>query len=161
MSSTRSVLAAVVLALAVAGCGAPAGTPDDGVLRVTMSDYHFDPAAWTIPADEEVQVLLTNEDEVAHDLSIGRDVVTDQQQPIGYGTDLLSELDFEVAPADARSRSVSGPPSTLVTVAPGTTVALTFTAPPELAGDWEIGCFHSRGCHYNAGLRGTLAITAP
>jgi plastocyanin len=155
-----STLVAMMLVVAIVGCGGGVeGQPDDGVLQVTMRDYHFDPDQWTIRAGEEVRIVLTNEDDAAHDVSIGRDVVVEDQRPLGYSQDLLANLDFEVSPAHARSRSVSGPPSVLVTVAPASTVTLTFTPAAEYAGEWEIGCFHSVGCQYNAGLQGTLAIT--
>ena len=102
---------------------------------------------------------MGNEDDIAHDISIGRQVVEEEGRPLGYEQDLLATVDFTVVPSGARSQSVSGPPSTLITVVPDETVTLTVTFPESLVGAWEVGCFHSEGCQYNAGLRGTLEIT--
>lgn len=46
----------------------------------------------------------------------------------------------------------------IVTVAPDATVEVTITPTADQVGEWDLGCFSGGGCHYEAGLQGTLTV---
>ena len=73
---------ALVLALPLAGCG---GDDDDGgssasqeeqsppsgpTVDLTAKDFKFDPTELTTEADREVTIVLTNEDDAEHNITI-------------------------------------------------------------------------------------------
>lgn len=149
------VLVAVTL---VAGCAGDGARPSEGELDVTMSDYAFSPAEWVLPAGQQTTLVVTNRDDVGHDLSIGRSVIeAEDGDPIGYTEDLLAELDARVVPSTAEHRAERGD-NVIVTVAPEETVEVVVRPTSEHVGEWGVGCFSGGGCHYEAGLQATLTI---
>lgn len=150
MRTARLVMPVLVVLLA--GCGDADGP---ATLDVTMEDYRFEPSSLTVPAEQETELVLRNRDDVAHDFQAGRSVMETDDRPVGFEEDLFDGVALDIEPAFAR-HTVGG--QSVVTVPPGAEVALRFTLPTSKAGAWDIGCFHSEGCHYVAGLHGELTV---
>jgi plastocyanin len=155
---TTGTLLLVAAVLLVGSCAGDAGRASDGQLQVTMRDYAFEPAAWVLEADTPTTLVLTNVDDVGHDLSIGRSVIEEEDgDPVGYVEDFLAAADARVTPTTAEHRAERAD-NVIVTVAPDTTVEVTITPTTDQVGEWDVGCFSGGGCHYEAGLQGTLTV---
>jgi plastocyanin len=148
-----------LLLLLLPGQDRSVGRPDaTGVLELHLEDYRFTPVELAVPVGTPVTLRLVNHDEVTHDVSIGRTVVTAEGRAVGYEQDLLAEVGPEVVPASAFVAPQPPYRSTSVTVHGGQTVDVTATFAPEQAGTWDVGCFTGRGCHLQAGLAATMTI---
>lgn len=152
---------AAVLVITVRGRGAgiqEVARPDrEGVVSVELDGYRFVPPVMEIPAERPVRIVFTNNDDVVHDLSVGR-VVAEDDGPIGYVDDLFAGLSPDVRPSEAQVGPSSAFPHFTLSVRPGATAAVSVTFPRDRIGAWEVGCFTAGGCHYRAGLAATLEI---
>jgi hypothetical protein len=155
------VAVAALIALDAFGSSGTSGAarPDrDGVLEVVMEDYRFAPTAFAIGSEQPVTFVFDNRDEVSHDVSIGRTVAEHDGRAIGFAEDLLAGIPVQVTP---RSASITPEPpyqGTTVVVPGGQRVELELIVPASRAGEWQIGCFTGRGCHYRAGLAAELLV---
>ncbi len=164
-----SRLAALVVLVAAGGAlaaflwGASDATrPDrDGVLNVRMERYKFEPDVWHVVAGEPVTFRFENRDEVTHHVSMGRGIVEAENRAVAFEDDLLEGLEVQVRPATAKVDL--GPPydSRVVEVRGGTTVEVSTRFTDEQVGEWHVGCFTGRGCHFRAGLDAVLTIEPP
>jgi hypothetical protein len=167
-TTSRTPIVTGVLALALVlvlgivvlrdGGDAGIGRPVDGVVEVTMRDYHFEPPGYAVPADQPVVLRLINEDTVSHAVSFGRAVTEAEDRPVAFADDLFAGLDPRVTPTNAQVSP--GPPyeGFTVLVHGGQTVDVATTLPEDRSGEWQVGCFTGRGCHFNEGLAGTLTV---
>jgi plastocyanin len=146
-----------VLAFVVADLvgGEPAlGRP----FEVVMEGYGFEPTELTVPAGVPITFAFENRDEVTHDVSFGRTLTESGGRVVGFGEDLLADLDVLVTPRTALTAPAPPYQGVTVTVPGGQRVTVEVTIPEDRAGTWQLGCFTGRGCHYQAGLAATLYV---
>lgn len=123
----------MVFSLVLAACGGGGGSSSGGsTINATMTDFKFDPAAWTVTAGQQVTVNLTNNGSTEHSWAV-------MSKPIsGSFTD-----------ADKANVLFSK------SVPAGQTANATFTA-PSTAGDYQVIC--DIPGHFEAGMVGTLTV---
>ncbi|MGE5373721.1 MAG: cupredoxin domain-containing protein [Bacteroidota bacterium] len=125
----------MVMSLILASCGGKASGPSTKI-DVTMTDFQFQPNAFTVPAGQEITLNAKNNGGVVHSFVImnkGQSAgteFTDQDQPNVYWQ---------------------------VEIQPGGSTDTTFMAPAD-AGDYEVVC-HVPG-HLQAGMVGKLTVVA-
>ncbi len=149
-------IAAVVIAWP--GEPAPGQIDDDGRLEIVMEGYEFEVDEWTVPAGQPVSLVLVNRDEVSHPLTFGGELVIIDGRPADYTNELFDGLSPSVRPASARIEPTEEREGFTVQVRGGDTVTVDVEFPEDRIGTWGVGCFLGRGCHFNAGLEGTLHI---
>ena len=126
-----SVLFALSLILSACGAQGPSTT-----INVTMTDFQFQPAQFTIPAGKEITFNAANTGAVVHNFVIMKfganagESFTEEDKPNVY---------WEVE------------------VLPGQEAHVTFTAPSD-TGSYQIVC-RTEG-HLGAGMTGTLTVVA-
>ena len=125
------VLLGLSLVLSACGGGGPSTTID-----VTMTDFHFEPTQFTIPAGQEITINATNNGAVEHEFVIFK-----------YGLDAGEKF----GPEDEDNIYWE------VEVLPGQSTSATFTAPTE-AGDYYITCGIEG--HLEAGMSAKLTVVA-
>jgi uncharacterized cupredoxin-like copper-binding protein len=125
----------IVLSLLLASCGGNSSKPSTKI-DVTMTDFQFQPNAFTVPAGQEITLSAKNNGGVVHSFVImnkGQSAgteFTDEDQPNVYWQ---------------------------VEIQPGGSTDATFVAPPD-AGEYEVVC-HVPG-HLQAGMVGKLNVVA-
>lgn len=141
---TRLFAAALLAAGLLAACApaAPASAPIAVTVQVFQMAYN--PATLELTAGQPVELTFQNNDVVDHDFSIQdfpmRDVSATQEPLEGHD---MSDVHDE--------------PELHISALQGTSHALTFT--PTTAGTYEYFC--TVPGHKDAGVRGTLTVTAP
>ena len=130
----KSIVLLVVIMLAsafLAACSGGGGTSGGTSISTTLTDFHFEPTTWTVPAGKEVKLTLKNEGAVEHDWVL---VGTPVTESANTETDVLFEAE----------------------VGPGETKDFTFTA-PATAGEYQVIC--NIAGHLEAGMEGKLVVT--
>lgn len=151
----------IVAAVALLTRDMPAGEIDrDGRLEIVMHDYAFEIDEWTVPAGQSVTLVLVNRDEVSHPLTFGGELIVEDGRPVDYTNELFDGLSPRVVPASAVVASDEQHEGFTVQVPGGTTVTIEVAFPTDRVGTWGVGCFLGRGCHFNAGLTGSLHVVA-
>lgn len=125
------VLLSLTLFLSACGAGGPTTT-----INVTMTDFHFEPAQFTVPAGQEITVTATNNGAVEHEFVIFK-----------LGTDAGAKF------GDEDEENIYWE----VEVQPGQSATETFTAPDE-PGEYSLTCGIEG--HLEAGMNGTLIVVA-
>lgn len=144
MITPRFALVAVVsLALIPIACG---GDDDDDSaeateIEVTMEEFQFTPAEWTVPAGEEVTIELRNEGTVEHEWVI-----------LQQGVTITAEAELPETEEELLADFVYWEDE----VGPGETKTATFTAPE--AGTYQVICAIEG--HFTGGMTGTLTVEA-
>lgn len=145
----------------------------DFVVEVDMRDMYFAvPGAQgapviKVPSGKTVGLHLHNEGATMHEIVIGRKPVqfveTEVQGkkvsvPDGYATSLFDDLQADVFFYYGNVKAeVGGATFEEIEVDPGIKdVWLRVMFPPELRGEWEMGCFAPG--HYEAGMYATLIV---
>jgi uncharacterized cupredoxin-like copper-binding protein len=142
----RLALAATIAALVVitVGCGSDDDSDsiasDARTIEIEMRDTAFDPDTISVPAGEEVRLVLHNGDSVDHDAFIG---------------DEMAQADHEAEMNAGGGMEHGGGDSDAVTIGPDETATLTHTFDADE--DVLIGC-HEPG-HYAAGMKMTVTAT--
>jgi uncharacterized cupredoxin-like copper-binding protein len=121
------------LSLVLSACG---GGGASSTINVTMTDFHFEPAEFTIPAGREITINATNNGAVKHEFVI---------------FNLGSNAGDKFGPED------EGNIFWEVEVEPGASVTETFTAPADL-GEYYVTCGIEG--HLEAGMSGKLTVVA-
>ncbi len=132
--SKKFILVFAVLLLASAlltACGG-SGSGGSTSISVTMTDFHFDPTSWTVPAGKEITLKLTNNGSVEHDWVLMSKPVTPPAQQ-GSADELFK-----------------------ATTNAGETKTVTFTA-PSAPGEYEVIC--TVPGHLEAGMSAKLVVT--
>ena len=131
----QNVLIAVVfgLSLILSACG---GGGPSSTINVTMTDFHFEPAAFTVPAGQEITVNATNNGAVEHEFVIFKLGTTAGEK---FGDEDEENIYWEVE------------------VLPGQSATETFTAPTE-PGEYSLTCGIEG--HLEAGMNGKLIVVA-
>lgn len=141
---TRSMVAVVLLTLAVAACGS-GGDGEEGAeggartIEVTaLDELRFDPASVEVSAGETVRFVVTNDGSTVHDFYVG----TEEEQ-------MAHEAEMGGMDHDA------DPTEDAMTLDAGETDELTVTF--DEPGTLLYGC-HQPG-HYDGGMVGTITVT--
>lgn len=129
---TLSVLFALALTLSACGSASPSTT-----INVTLTEFSFTPAEFSIPAGQEITINATNNGAVIHEF-----VIMKLGQTVGddFGDEDEGNIYWEVE------------------AEPGASVTATFTAPAE-PGEYQVVC-GTEG-HFMAGMVGKLIVAAP
>lgn len=119
-----------------ASCGSDEASTD---LEVTTTDFQFAPTSWTVPAGEEISIVITNDGSVLHEWVLMQPGVTIESEADLPETEeeLLADFVYVEDEVDA-----------------GATKTLTFTAPA--AGTYQVIC--AIETHFDAGMEGTLTV---
>lgn len=158
LAASVLVLAAVVTTVLLLMNRDP-GQPDrNGLLTIAMTEYAFEPSAWTVPAETPITLRFVNNDDVTHQISMGRDVTEADNRAVAFSTDLLEGLDLAVEPATALTIAEQPYAGTAIEVHGGRTVDVEVSFPADRVGEWHVGCFTGLGCHFRAGLDAVLTI---
>ncbi len=124
------VLTVGVAGLMLASCG-----PRTATLEVEMTDYHFTPDSWEVPAGSEVTITMTNNGTLEHEWVIMK-----------KGTEATAPFDDDDEPNVFWEGEVE----------PGESETFTFTAPTE-EGEYQVVC--GVPPHLEEGMIGTLLVT--
>lgn len=122
-----------ILSLVLSSCG---GGGPSTTINVVMTDFHFEPMEFTIPAGQEITVNATNNGAVEHEFVIFK-----------FGTDAGDKF------GDEDEENIYWE----VEVMPGQAATETFTAPDE-PGEYSITC-GTQG-HLEAGMSAKLTVVA-
>jgi uncharacterized cupredoxin-like copper-binding protein len=125
----------ILTSLVLASCGGSASKPSTKI-AITMTDFQFQPNAFTVPAGQEITLSAKNDGGVVHSF-----VIMNKGQ--SAGTEFTAEDQPNVY--------------WQVEIQPGGSIDTTFTAPPD-PGDYEFVC-HVPG-HVQAGMVGKLTVVA-
>lgn len=131
MKKVLSVLLGLTLLLAACGAGGPTTT-----INVTMTDFHFEPSQFTVPAGEEITVNATNNGAVEHEFVIFKLGTTAGEK---FGDEDEENIYWEVE------------------VLPGQSATETFAAPSD-PGEYYVTCGIEG--HLEAGMNGKLIVVA-
>jgi uncharacterized cupredoxin-like copper-binding protein len=139
MRSPRTLAVALAIAaMALSACG-NGGEPSTD-LQVTTTEFAFSPASWTVPADQEISIDITNNGTVVHEWVL--------LQP---GVNITSEADLPETEEELLADFVYVEEE----VDPGATKTLTFMAPA--AGTYQVIC--AIPGHFGGGMNATLTVT--
>jgi uncharacterized cupredoxin-like copper-binding protein len=136
----RIALLVIAVVLVGAGCSSDDGASTD--IEVTLDSFEMSPDSWEIPAGEEITITMTNDAEIAHEWVI--------LQP---GVTISSEDDLPETEEELVANFIYWEEE----VEAGDSATFTFTAPP--AGEYQVVC--AIPDHFNAGMEGTLTVSAP
>lgn len=128
------VIGVMVTVLFLVSCGQASGPSTK--IDVTMTDFQFQPNAFTVPAGKEITLNASNNGGVVHSF-----VIMNQGKSAG------TEFNDEDKPNVYWS----------VEIQPGGSTSTTFTA-PDTPGDYEVVC-HIPG-HLQAGMVGKMTVVA-
>ncbi|NJC98917.1 MAG: hypothetical protein C3F07_20145 [Anaerolineales bacterium] len=121
------------LSLVLSACGAGGAST---TINVTMTDFHFEPMEFTVPAGQEITVNATNNGAVEHEFVIFK-LGTDAGEK--FGDEDEENIFWEVE------------------VMPGQSASTTFTAPGD-PGEYQVTCGIEG--HLEAGMLGKLIVVA-
>ena len=127
------VVVVLVLSLALTACGGGGASTD---IKVTMTDFQFDPMEFTVPAGQTINVNATNDGAVEHEFVV-----------FNFGTDAGEKF------GDEDEANIYWE----VEVQPGESATETFVA-PSAPGEYYVTCGIEG--HLEAGMLGKLIVVA-
>ena len=119
-----------LLSFLLSACG---GSSGGSSLDITMTEYKYAPAAWTVPAGKAVTLNLKNTGSVVHTWTLVSKPVTDMSATLDKANVLFDSGD----------------------VAAGASKTVTFTA-PTTPGTYQVICT-DKG-HFELGMTGQLTV---
>jgi len=125
-----------VLSMVIGACGGDEASTN---LEVTTTDFQFSPNTWTVPAGEEISIVITNDGAVLHEWVLMRPGVTIESEADLPETEEELLADFVYVEDEVEAAA---------------TKTLTFTAPA--AGTYQIIC--AIESHFDAGMEGELTV---
>lgn len=133
MKKVSLFIVLILSALAFTACrqGGPSNKID-----VVMTDFHYTPDAFTIPAGQEITINATNNGAVVHQFAIMK-----------YGTKITENFE------DKDRQNVYW----MIELQPGDQTSTTFTAPSQ-PGEYQIVC--GTPGHFISGMVGKLTVVA-
>ena len=127
------VVALFGMSLVLSACG---GSGPSTTIDVTMTDFHFEPMDFTVPAGQEITINATNNGAVEHEFVIFNFGMNAGEK---FGDEDEENIYWEVE------------------VQPGQSTTSTFTAPTE-PGDYYVTCGIEG--HLEAGMTAKLTVVA-
>ncbi|HZK74016.1 MAG TPA: plastocyanin/azurin family copper-binding protein [Clostridia bacterium] len=93
----RALAVAFLTVAVLSGCGGGGSTPTQpaGSIKVTLTEFHFDPSAITVPSGKVVFFLINAGNNLSHDM-----IIRDSTGKIIGGSDLISSGDSTVFTVD-------------------------------------------------------------
>lgn len=152
----------LVAAVVLAACAR--STPEPVTYTIEMTEYAFNPATIEVQAGQQVTLNVVNRGTLEHEIMFGRDVMMMDNHPNGYQTDMFEEAGVEpevmmMEGMEEGGHEEEGHTGFMVLLPePGAEATITFTATPEMVGEWEMGCFELEGVHYNSGMVGKFIV---
>lgn len=131
MKKILFVLLGLTLSLSACGASDPTAT-----ISVVMTDFHFEPAQFTVPAGQEITINVVNNGAVEHEFVIFKLGTTAGEK---FGNEDEDNIYWEVE------------------VLPGQSATETFTAPSE-PGEYYVTCGIEG--HLEAGMNAKLIVVA-
>jgi uncharacterized cupredoxin-like copper-binding protein len=128
------LISLILFSFWLVACGG--GDPSTSI-NVIMTDFHYSPDSFTIPAGQEISFKANNNGAVVHEFAI-----------MNYGTQVTTEFTEE-----DRSNVYW-----MVEIQPGGETSTTFTA-PSVPGEYQIVC--GTPGHFVSGMVGKLTVVAP
>ncbi len=120
--------------LAFAGCRQ---SGPSNKINVAMTDFHYTPDAFIIPAGQEITINATNNGAVVHEFVI-----------MNYGTKVTENFEEE------DKQNIYW----MIELQPGDQTSTTFTAPTQ-PGEYQVLC--GTPGHFISGMVGKLTVVAP
>ena len=148
--------------LLLVGCAKATQEPVN--FTVDMTEYKFEPAQIEVKVGQLVTLEFVNSGQLAHEIMFGKSVLTENNRPHGYDTDMFETAHVEpmLTHADGSMMEVKHDEGhqgfMAVLEKPGDRALLTFEVTRDMVGDWEMGCFEQDGVHYDAGMAGVLSV---
>ena len=118
----------------LAGCGAPKANRASTDLKVTMTEFMFQPSQFTVPAGKQITLDATNNGSIIHNFVIMK---LGTQVTLPFSEDDEANTYWKLA------------------LNPGESIKTSFTAPSE-AGDYQVVC--STSGHAEAGMIAKLTV---
>ncbi|GBD08047.1 hypothetical protein HRbin22_00276 [Candidatus Thermoflexus japonica] len=154
----------LILGLWLGACAPGGGGPL--AVQIAMSEYQFEPNVVRVKAGQEVRLTLVNKGKEAHELMVGRNVVTHEGRPAGFAQDFFEGISVRAErggkPIDLKElmeEEEEGAHGFMVALEPGEEpVTLIFTVPSDKVGEWEMGCFENDGSHWQLGMQGKWIV---
>ena len=141
--SLRYKAFAGLLALLLVSCSGPAAEPQ--AITVVVSGMQYQPASLEVAVGQPIQLTLTNDDALEHDLSI-------TEIPLAASTPQDSNTGHDMNMGGAAEQ-----PDLHVSATANSSGMIEFT--PSKAGTYEFFC--TVAGHKDAGMVGSLVVTAP
>ena len=138
MKLKAGLVALVPFALLLGACSSSPATEID----VTTTDFAFSDESWTVAADEDITINLTNDGDVTHEFVILQD-----------GVKVTSEADFPETEEELLADFVEWEEE----IESGDSGTFTFPALP--AGTYQVVCAIEN--HFDAGMNARLIVEAP
>lgn len=131
MKKILFILLGLTLFLSACGAGGPSTT-----INITMTDFHFEPSDFTVPAGQEITINAANNGAVLHEFVIFKLGMDAGEK---FGDEDEENIYWEVE------------------VEPGQSSTITFTAPTD-PGEYYVTCGIEG--HLEAGMSGKLTVVA-
>jgi len=156
---TAAIIAVVAVVLLSLPGSTPEGHPDaDGNLTVELAIRSFEPGQLVLPTGRPLSITFTNNSDVDHTIAFGRGTIEDGQHPFAPERDMLADLDVRATPPLALVRPTDSQPFMGIRIPLNESVTVSFTLPEDRTGQWELGCFTSRGCYFELGFRADVTV---
>lgn len=167
MKRVNYFLTILTAALMLTACAQ--STPEPVTYTIEMSEYAFTPDTIEVQAGQQVTLNLVNRGALEHEIMFGRNVMMMDNHPNGYQTDMFEETGVEPAVMmmasmeegdhEDEGHEEEGHSGFMVLLPEsGAEATLSFTATPEMVGEWEMGCFELEGVHYTSGMVGKFIV---
>ncbi|MCO6453501.1 MAG: hypothetical protein J5I90_22155 [Caldilineales bacterium] len=162
---TLTIAASIlILAVVLAACS---GSPPEPVrYTIDMTEYAFSPPSLDLKVGQDVELTLINSGQLVHEVMFGKDVMMMNNRPSGFQTDMFESTGTtpEVTMTNVMEMDEHGEEEThagfMVALPQGEGQAvIKFKVTPQMAGEWEMGCFEQDGVHYDAGMKGKVTIS--
>lgn len=162
MKKIATIFAVALMVTLLAGCSS--STPEPVSIDIHMTEYAYQPNAISVKVGQPVTLNLINDGTLTHEIMFGRDVVTTDNRPTGFKTDMFEASGIEPtvttpdgSPVDHHMAGHSGVMVVLENT--GDQATISFTPNKDMVGEWEMGCFEQDGVHYQAGMKGTFTVS--
>jgi uncharacterized cupredoxin-like copper-binding protein len=134
---TLLIASLILLAAAILSACSSGGSTGSVSLKVTMTEFKFDPNQFSVPAGSQVKITATNNGTLEHSFVIMK---------------LGTQASMTFSDQDKANSLFQ------MVLQPGQTQSQTFTAPDQ-PGDYEVVC--STPGHLAAGMTAKLTVTKP
>ncbi len=162
MKKIATTFTLVFLVGLLAACSG--STPQPASFDVHMTEYAYQPSSISVKVGQPVTINLINDGTLAHEITFGRDVVTTDNRPTGFKTDMFESSGVEPTVTAPDGSAIDLHPNgktgvVIILQKTGDQATISFTPNKAMVGEWEMGCFEQDGVHYQAGMKGTFTVS--
>lgn len=122
--------------------------------QIQMGDFYFKPDVTRLKGGQQVRLEIINEGQLEHELMIGREVEMHEGEPEGFEKDFFEGI--QVTHTAEKGHFMKEDHGYMADLEPGGKATLTFTAPADRKGEWEMACLYAG--HYEAGMKAKFII---